>query len=123
MLMAGVVLPTSRDVVVITAAQILLALLVVAAGVHVSRLLNDAVPSTIRAGVASGVSTLTWIVFMPIVLAFGLLSEHHGVHAAGWTITAITAGSGLLLVGMARTHVATTAAASPSQLEPVHVPA
>jgi hypothetical protein len=119
MVMASVVLTISRDIVIITAAQILLALLVVAAGIHVSRLLNDAVPSTIRAGVASGVGTLTWIAFMPIALAFGLLSEHHGVHTAGWTITAITAAAGMLLVGMARTHVAMTEAAT-SQLEPVH---
>jgi len=119
MVMASAVLTTSRDVVVITAAQILLALLVVAAGIHVSRLLNDAVPSTIRAGVASGVSTLTWVAFMPIALAFGVLSQDHGVHAAGWMITAVTAAAGLLLVGLARTRAATTQAVPPSELEPV----
>jgi predicted MFS family arabinose efflux permease len=119
MVLAGVVLTTSRDVVVITAAQILLALLVVAAGIHVSRLLNDAVPSTIRAGVASGVSTLTWIAFMPIALAFGVLSQQHGVHTAGWTITAMAAAAGLLLIGMARTGAATTQPATPSQCQPV----
>ena len=120
MVMASVVLTTSRDVVVVTAAQILLALMVVAAGIHVSRLLNDAVPSTIRAGVASGVSTLTWIAFMPIALGFGLLSEHHGVHTAGWTITAIAAAAGLLLIGMARTGAATLQATAKAQMEPVH---
>jgi MFS family permease len=121
MVLASVVLTTSRDIVAITTAQILLALLVVAAGIHVSRLLNDAVPSTIRAGVASGVSTLTWIAFLPIALGFGLLTERHGVHTAGWGIAAITAAAGLLLVGMARIHVVTTEPASASQLEPVHV--
>ncbi|HLM04479.1 MAG TPA: MFS transporter [Blastococcus sp.] len=121
MVSASVVLTFSRDVVVITAAQILLALLVVAAGLHVSRLLNDAVPSTIRAGVASGVSTLTWIAFLPFALGFGVLSEHHGVHTAGWTITAITAAAGLLVVGMACTRVATTEATAPASLRPVQV--
>jgi len=120
MVLASVVLTTSRDFVVITAAQILLALLVVAVGIHVSRLLNDAVPSTIRAGVASGVSTLTWIAFMPTALAVGVLSEHHGVHTAGWTITAISAATGLFLIGMARTRAASPQATAPSQLEPVH---
>jgi hypothetical protein len=119
MVLAGVVLSTSRDFVVITAAQILLALLVVAAGIHVSRLLNDAVPSTVRAGVASGVSTLTWIAFLPIALGFGLLSEQHGVHTAGWAITTIVAAAGLLLVGMARTRPAPTE--TPSALQPAHV--
>jgi hypothetical protein len=120
MVTAGLVLTTSRDVVVITAAQIVLALLVVAAGIHVSRLLNDAVPSTVRAGVASGVSTLTWIAFVPIGLAFGLLTEHSGVHTAGWTITAIAAAAGLLLVVMARTRAAAPQPATPSPCEPVH---
>ncbi len=123
MVLAGVLLATSRDVVVVTAAQILLALLVVAAGIHVSRLLNDAVPSGIRAGVASGVSTMTWIAFLPMAMGFGLLSEHHGVHTAGWTITAVTAAAGLLLVGMARARASTTRTATPSPLVPMSVPA
>jgi predicted MFS family arabinose efflux permease len=120
MVLATIVMTTSRDVVVLTAAQILLALLVVAVGIHVSRLLNDAVPSTIRAGVTSGVSTFTWAAFLPVALGFGLLSEHSGVHTAGWTITAITAAAGLILVGMARFHMATATAAGRAQLEPVH---
>jgi hypothetical protein len=33
--------------------------------------LHDAVPSTIRAGVASGVGTLTWLTFLPFALLFG----------------------------------------------------
>jgi hypothetical protein len=120
MVLASVVLTTSRDLVVITAAQIVLALLVVVAGIHVSRLLNDAVPSTIRAGVASGVSTFTWISFMPIALVFGVLSQHHGVHAAGWTLTAISAAAGLLLIGMARTRATIPQATTPPRPEPVH---
>jgi hypothetical protein len=122
---SSVVLTTSGNVLVVTAAQIVLALLIVAAGIHISRLLNDAVPSTVRAGVASGVSTLTWIAFLPIALAFGLLSKHHGVHAAGWLITAITLAAGALLLWMTHTPPAATtpaAAASPS-LELAPVPA
>jgi hypothetical protein len=99
--LAGVALGTSRHVVVVTVAQVLLALLVVAAGIHVSRLLHDAVPSTVRAGVASGVSTLTWLVFLPIALGIGLLAEHRGVHTSGWLITLLAAATGGLLVASA----------------------
>ena len=101
MLTASLILTTSRNIVVVTAAQILLALIIVAASIHVSRLLHDSVPSTIRAGVASGVSTLTWIAFLPIALGFGLLTEAHGVHSAGWIITASTTAAGALLIAMA----------------------
>lgn len=61
------------------------------AGIHLSHLLPNAVPSTVRAGVASGVSTITWLVFLPVALTFGLLAEHHGVHSGGWVITGFTA--------------------------------
>jgi predicted MFS family arabinose efflux permease len=121
---SSVVLTASGNVIVVTAAQVVLALLIVAAGIHISRLLNDAVPSSIRAGVASGVSTFTWIAFLPVALGFGLLSQHHGVHTAGWLITAITLTAGALLIATAHTRPATTTpagAAAPTP-EPVPVP-
>jgi MFS family permease len=117
MVAASLALTTGAHLLVITAAQILLAVLVVAAGIHVSRLLNDAVPSTVRASVASGVSTLTWLAFLPIALGFGLLTETSGVHTAGWTITAIAAAAGLLLVGMTRTTAVTTQADRAPQVD------
>jgi MFS family permease len=120
---SSIVLTTSGNVIVVTAAQIVLALLIVAAGIHISRLLNDAVPSTIRAGVASGVSTFTWIAFLPTALGFGLLSQHHGVHTAGWMITAISIAAGALLIATAHTRpITTTPAVAAATLEPVPVP-
>jgi MFS family permease len=124
MTLSSVVLSTSGNVIVVTVAQIVLALLIVAAGIHIARLLNDAVPSTVRAGVVSGVNTFTWIAFLPVALIFGLLSKHHGVHPAGWMVTAITLAAGILLVRMAHTRPATTPATNSSpSLEPVTVPA
>jgi hypothetical protein len=123
MTVSSIVLTASENVIVVTAAQIVLALLIVAAGIHISRLLNDAVPSTIRAGVASGVSTFTWIAFLPVALGFGLLSQHHGVHTAGWMITAITIATGALLIATAHTRPATTTpAVDAPTLQPVPVP-
>jgi hypothetical protein len=121
---SSVVLTISGSVIVVTAAQIVLALLIVAAGIHTSRLLHDAVPSTVRAGVTSGVNTFTWIAFLPIALIFGLFSKHHGVHAAGWMVTAITLTAGALLIRMAHTRrdPTPTAAASLS-LELAAIPA
>jgi len=91
---ASATLTTARNVVVLTVAQVVVGLLLVVIGVHVSRLLHDAVPSTVRAGVASGVSSLTWLVFLPFSLAFGWVSDAFGVHRAGWLLTA-----GAVLVG------------------------
>ena len=43
-------------------------LLVVAVSIPITGRLHDAVPSSIRAGVASGVGTLTWLTFLPFAL-------------------------------------------------------
>ena len=107
-----------------TAAQIVLALLVVVAGIHVTRLLHDAVPSTVRAGVASGVGALSWIAFLPFALVFGVVSKHRGVHAAGWMITAATVLAGLADPDQSRPPQATRSEPAPvvtaaAVLEPV----
>lgn len=101
---ASLTLTLSANLTTVIAAQVILALLVVTASIHLSKLLHDAVPSTIRAGVTSGVSTFTWITFLPFALGFGLLAEHHTVHTAGWMITTLTATAGALLIASAHTQ-------------------
>lgn len=99
--LAGLVLTRSHSIAIVTAAQVGLGLLIVVAGIHVTRLLHDAVPSTIRTGVASGASALSWIAFLPFSLVFGLVSKHSGVHTAGWMIFAAAVLTGVVLVTMA----------------------
>ena len=101
MLLSAAALTTSRNLLVIAAAQTVLALLVVAASIHASQLLHDAVPSTIRSGVASGVGAVSWIAFLPFALGFGAVSKAEGVHTAGWMIVAATVLAGAVLVKVA----------------------
>jgi MFS family permease len=89
---------TSTSTFVVTIAQVLLGLLVTVAGIHVARLMHDAVPSAIRSGVASGVGAISWMVFLPVALVLGAVSARHGVHTAGWILTAISVIAGALLV-------------------------
>jgi predicted MFS family arabinose efflux permease len=101
MILAGLVLTRRTGVAVVTIAQVVLALLVVIASIHVTRLLHDAVPSTVRSGVASGVGAISWIAFLPSALVFGVLSKQNGVHTAGWLIIAATVFVGVLLFAVA----------------------
>lgn len=101
MLLASQVLAMRTGVVVVTIAQVVLALLIVMVSIHVTRLLHDAVPSTIRSGVASGVGAISWIAFLPSALVFGIVSKQSGVHSASWMITAAALGAGVLLFTMA----------------------
>jgi MFS family permease len=98
MLICSLLLTSCRNALTIIAAQVVLVLLLVALGTVVSRQFHDVVPSPIRAGVSSGVGTLTWMVFVPFALGFGLLSRHIGVPAAGWMIVALTAATGASLL-------------------------
>lgn len=112
---SGVVLSVSRNAIVVIAAQIVLILLLAAVGVPLTARLHDAVPSTLRAGVASGTGTLTWLTFLPFALAFGYFSDRAGVDAAGWILAAIAAASAILIVVSLR-------GATPEPVEPAPVP-
>ena len=100
-------------------AQVLLALLLVAVGTVLTRQLHDQIPSSVRAGVSSGISTLTWIGFVPLAIAFGLLSKHSGVHTAAWMLVATTAATraSLLKLAAAR-HTAAAAHTGPQVPSP-----
>ena len=98
MTLATATLALTRNLMVVALAQVVLVLLVVALSIHVARRLHDAVPSTVRAGVASGTSALGWIAFLPFALAFGVVSRDLGVGTAAWMIT-----GAVLLVGAALT--------------------
>jgi predicted MFS family arabinose efflux permease len=97
-----VVLTTSSVIGIVIVAQILLVLLVVAVSIPITGRLHDAVPSTIRAGVASGVGTLTWLTFLPFAFVFGFVSDRAGVDDAGWTLGVIALITIVLLTWTAR---------------------
>jgi MFS family permease len=96
--LAAATLTISHGLVVAIVAQVLLALLLALLGIHAGRLLHDAVSSAIRAGVSSGVGTVTWLLFLPYSLLFGWLARQHGVDRAAWMLTAAAALTGALLI-------------------------
>jgi MFS family permease len=104
MTVAALLLTVDTGLVAVTAAQVTLALLTGLAAIHVSAVLHDAVPSAIRSGVASGVSSLSWLAFLPVALGFGALSTAQGVHRAGWLLVALAVLAGVLLAATARSE-------------------
>src|SRR5918999_3084543 len=93
-----VVLVVSDHAVAVIGVQIVLTLLVVAVSIPVTRGLHDAVPSTIRAGVASGVGTLTWLAFVPFALVVGVVTQSAGIDRAGWLFTAVGVAAAVLMI-------------------------
>jgi predicted MFS family arabinose efflux permease len=112
---ASLALSQTGLLVAVIAAQTALALLLAIIAIHAGRLLHDGVPSTLRAGVSSGVGTFSWMLFLPFSLVFGWFAREHGVQRAGWLLTAATLLAGSLLIASAarRRPEPPTAAAEP----------
>jgi len=87
---------------VVVGAQVVLALLLLIASIRSTQLLHDSVPSAIRTGVASGVSALGWMAFLPFAFTFGLLSREQGVNVAAWMFVAVTAAACVVLAIVVR---------------------
>jgi hypothetical protein len=67
----------------VVVAQVVLALLPAVVAIYAGRLLHDAVPSSIRAGVSSGAGTASWVLFLPFALALGWVGREQGVPRTG----------------------------------------
>jgi hypothetical protein len=101
MIVASLALTAPKTVLVVTLAQIALTLLTTLASIHITRLLHDAVPSSVRAAVASGAGAMSWLLFIPIALTFGIVSAKQDVHAAGWILSALTGCAAVMLTCLA----------------------
>jgi MFS family permease len=115
---AAFALTQTRSLAAVIAAQTALALLLVIISIRAGKLLHDGVPSNVRAGVSSGVGTLSWLLFLPFSLVFGWFARNHGVRQAGWLLTAAALLIGLLLLASAfrrrpKTFPASDLAAAP----------
>jgi MFS family permease len=115
-LAAALLLTWTHSLPVIVTAQVVLGLVLAIIGIHASRLLHDAVPSTVRAGVSSGAGTMTWVLFLPFSLVFGWAARENGVHWSGFMLAGAVVVVGVLLVisvrasrGVAPVEVAATA--------------
>lgn len=83
---AGVTLVASRSTALTSIALVALAVICVVTGTHLTKLLQDGLSTSQRAGVGSSVSTLSWVLFVPVSLAMGRIFQSHGAHAAGGII-------------------------------------
>jgi len=115
-LATALLLSWTRSLVVVVAAQVVLALILALVGIHASQLLHDAVPSSIRAGVSSGAGTMTWLLFLPFSLVFGWVAREDGVNRSGFMLAGAVLVVAVLLVvsvrasrGVAPVEVAVTA--------------
>jgi hypothetical protein len=71
-----------HDPRVVVGAQVATIFGVTILNIALTRYLHDAMPSTVRAGASSVVSTIGYAVFVPTALGFGVYSRAHGIFEA-----------------------------------------
>jgi hypothetical protein len=116
-LAAALALSQTGSLAAVVGAQTLLALSLAVLGIHAGKLLHDGVPSNVRAGVSSGVGTVSWMLFLPFSLVFGAFAREQGVQSAGWLLAAAALlVAGLLAVSEIRGRPEPAAPAEPEEL-------
>lgn len=68
----------------------------------ISRWLHDELPSKIRAGASSTVTTIGYALFLPVGLLFGAISRATDVFRAGWIVVAVSVSVGLTVLVASR---------------------
>lgn len=104
---APVLLIMDSSLLFVVVAQTVLALVLTVVGIHAGRLLHDQVPSSIRAGVSSGASTFSWVLFLPFSLVFGWVARELGIRRAGWALVVVVVLLAALLAWSVRARRAT----------------
>jgi MFS family permease len=107
LLVATSTLLFTSHAIAVTVAQMVVAVVSVAVGIILTRLLHDAVGSDVRSGVASVVGAATWATFIPFAVGFGAISDRWNVHVAGWLLVAVAAAVAVLLASITR-HATTS---------------
>lgn len=79
----------TRDYWIILASQFILATCFIALGVVLSKKMHDELPSKLRAGAASVVSTLARLLLIPSALLFTTLANNYNVFSASYMLLAI----------------------------------
>ena len=90
-----------QDPRVVVGAQVVTIFGVTVLNIALTRYLHDAMPSTVRAGASSVVSTIGYGAFVPIALGFGVYSRSHGIFAAS-VFVVVPLGVMCLSAGCAR---------------------
>src|SRR6266568_1147486 len=87
-------------------AQVLAITGIIALQVVLSGYLHDAMPSSIRAGASSMVSTASMLVFLPVALGFGVVARDESIFRASWFVIAAIAGMAVALAAVVSRNLA-----------------
>jgi MFS family permease len=101
MLIASISLSLTHLIWFIIAAQTILSIGIVSLSVVLTHQLHDKLPSRVRAGASSAVSTFSVIIIIPLAIVFGFLATQHTIFVANiLLIAAISIAVGAIVLRM-----------------------
>ena len=89
MLVSSIALSLTHLIWFIIAAQTILSIGIVGLSVVLTHQLHDQLPSRVRAGASSTVSTMSIIILVPLAIIFGLLASQRSVFVANILLIAV----------------------------------
>ena len=89
---------TRHVTVLVVAAQVMFLASMLVLSIILGRYLHDALPSSVRAGSSSVVTTLGYLLFLPIGVLFGSVSSSTSVFHGAWIVFALACLASLLLL-------------------------
>lgn len=99
MLVCSIGLALSHNLALTVACLSVLCICIVAVLVVFTRLLHDALPSRVRAGSSSAISTLGRIIIIPLAILFGFISKQTDIFHASWIVVGLVVVAVFLVVG------------------------
>lgn len=98
MAVACIALVFSRNLVVVVGAQMVLGAGATAVDIVFMRFLNDELPSRLRAGASSAVSSINHVLLIPAVLLFSYVSDAFTIFKASWVFLALVLLAGYFVL-------------------------
>ncbi len=88
LLISGLILVTAHTNWLLVAAESVIVIGLLSTGIVYLERLHNRLPSNVRSGASSAISSLTRLIFIGVAIIFGSFAETHTIFAAGWLITA-----------------------------------
>lgn len=98
LIVSSIALATVRNLAIIVAAIAAYCICLYAISIVFNRYLHGSIPSQVRAGASSMISTLGRLVIIPLSLGIGVISKQFDIFHASWLIVGLTALLGVLIV-------------------------
>jgi len=87
LLISGLILVSTHINWLLVIAQSIIVIGMLSTGIVYLERLHDRLPSSVRSGAASAISSLGRLIFIGVAVLFGSVAEHHSIFTAGWLIT------------------------------------